>query len=138
MGGKRKGEKNSQSRGKKLSLSARSSLKWLYHNHLSIDNMIICYLIVNNVTLYILIMSCWSSRKASILTLTLVILFPFLFSPKKREKKKSRMNQQKSWLKGMPFCSICLVHSNIVIYQHFVFVRNKIDEHYRTANLEYI
>ena len=31
---------------------------------------------------------------------------PFPFIPKKREKKKRKMNEQKSWSKVMPFCPV--------------------------------
>ena len=52
----------------------------------------------------------WSSRKAWLLNTTLVILFTlaFVFYPKKRGKKKRRMNR-KIEPKVMPFCSIIAV-----------------------------
>ena len=62
----------------------------------------------------------WSSRKAWLLTMTLVIFSPFLFPPKKENK------WQKSWSKVMPFWSIITISDtiskHIPLYVHDVMI----------------
>ena len=64
-----------------------------------------------------------SSRKACLLSTTLVILFPFSLPPWKRGKNERRMNKQKSSSKVMPFCLIksewnesCDIYSHCLYY----------------------